>query len=311
MLVAENLVYTIEGKKILNNLSIQAQKNEITAIIGGSGSGKTTLLKALAGLLTLDSGKLKLDNERVLQAHEKLIPGTEKVKIVRQDFPLFPNISLRENIEYPIRFYTDSYRNYRVKYLLKLTGLKNIAEKKPREVSAGEYQRAVIATALSEKPLFLLLDEPYSNLDFANKTNLKREIEEIVKSENLGCILVTHEVQDVFDHSDKLMVLRNGKVIQKGTPMEVYLQPKNTYVAGLLGPCYYLSQKQKWYRPEQFSIKPYLSPNAKVLQSIFFGFYYRNKALWQGEEVLFYSLEKLLKGQEVHLDFQIILGGRF
>ncbi|MCL4147014.1 UNVERIFIED_CONTAM: hypothetical protein GTU68_067441, partial [Idotea baltica] len=213
------------------------------ALLGQSGSGKSTILKLIAGLLEPNSGKLLIDSERITPPSEKLIAGHPKIKIVRQDNPLFPNISLRENIEYELRFYNDEYTAERVEKLLKVTGLKKAEHQLPRHSSEGEQQRAAIARALADEPSLLLLDEPFSNLDYKNKSTLKEEVKQLVAEENMACIFVTHDISDVFGTADELAVLKKGRITQIDEPLKVYNYPKSTYEASISGEYNVVSQE--------------------------------------------------------------------
>ncbi|UBM60152.1 ABC transporter ATP-binding protein [Marinilongibacter aquaticus] len=235
ILSVENLSFSLEERPLIQKLSVELKKHEILAFLGQSGSGKSTLLKLIAGLLEPESGELTIEGERITPPSEKLIPGHDKIKIVRQDNPLFPNISLRENIAYELRFYNKEYRTARVERLLELTRLTDVADHLPRFSSEGEQQRAAIARALADEPALLLLDEPFSNLDYTNKQRLKQEVQQIVHEEDMACIFVTHDIYDVFGLASNLAILRAGEITQFGEPLHVYAKPNSEYEAGLTG----------------------------------------------------------------------------
>lgn len=241
LLHISGLNFSIEENQIVKGFSFEINEGEIIAILGESGSGKSTILRLFAALEQPKSGTLLLDEERIIPPAEKLIAGNEKIKLVKQDFGLFPNISLRENIAYEVRFYEESYRNQRVGKLLKISGLDKISHRLPRQVSGGEQQRAVIARALADEPRLLLLDEPFSHLDSLNKSRLKAEILTTIQEEKCGCVFVTHEVNDAFGIANKMVVIRKGKTLQIGTPVDIYERPESTYTAELTGSCNLLS----------------------------------------------------------------------
>ncbi|MDP5121945.1 MAG: ATP-binding cassette domain-containing protein, partial [Spirosomaceae bacterium] len=218
LLHISGLNFSIEENQIVKDFSFEINEGEIVAILGESGSGKSTILRLFAALEQPKSGTLLLDEERIIPPAEKLIAGNENIKLVKQDFGLFPNISLRENIAYEVRFYEESYRNQRVDKLLKISSLDKISHRLPRQVSGGEQQRAVIARALADEPRLLLLDEPFSHLDSLNKSRLKAEILTTIQEEKCGCVFVTHEVNDAFGIANKMVVIRKGKTLQIGTP---------------------------------------------------------------------------------------------
>lgn len=235
ILSVQNLSYQIDQKEILKNISLELAPQKIYALLGQSGSGKSSLLKLIAGLLEPNSGVLKIEGQAIDPPSEKLIPGHPKIKMVKQDTPLFPNISLRENIEYELRYYQKEYQKERVDKLLKITRLTDVAHQLPRHSSQGEQQRTAIARAIAEEPSLLLLDEPFSNLDFENKLRLKEELYELIAEENMACMFVTHDISDVLGWAHSLGILQNGEIVQQDTPLTIYNKPVNSYVAGLTG----------------------------------------------------------------------------
>ena len=152
-----------DNQAVVNGISFSLEEGRILSILGESGSGKTTLLHLIAGLYEPDSGVLLLDNKRITPPSEKLIAGHPDIKLVRQDYGLFPNISIRANIAYELRYYEESYKQQRVDKLLSVSGLIHVQHHLPRQVSGGEQQRAVIVKAIAEEPKLLLLDEPFSH----------------------------------------------------------------------------------------------------------------------------------------------------
>ena len=203
--------------------------------MGESGSGKTTLLHLIAALCEPDSGTLTLDNERITPPSEKLIAGHPDIKLVKQDYGLFPNMSIRANIAYELRYYEENYRNQRVDKLLDISGLAHVQHHLPRQVSGGEQQRATIVKAIAEEPKLLLLDEPFSHLDAVNKRRLKNEVLDLIKTEEVSCIFVTHDVADAYGMADGLLIMQNGNALQVGSPEEIYQNPINQYVAEITG----------------------------------------------------------------------------
>ena len=315
VLDVKKLFFSIEKKRILKDISIACNYHETLAILGQSGSGKSTLLKLIAGLLEPDKGSLTIEGQNIDPPSEKLIPGHPKIKIVKQDNPLFPNISLRENIEYELRFYESEYRDYRVNKLLKLTRLKEVADQLPRHSSEGEQQRTAIARAIAEEPALLLLDEPFSNLDHMNKARMKDAVSEIVREENMACIFVTHEVSDVFGMADRLAVLKSGKIIQMGGPIEVYKEPVSEYVASLTGEYTILSadefklvfgikskKKHVLIRPEHLKISPETGEDCELIEQINKGFYNALTLKAKGVKLKTISIQPLNTDAKIKLE---------
>lgn len=217
------------------------------ALLGASGSGKSTLLNLLAGLTDVDAGEIQLNGNRVMGPSDVLVPGHDSIRLVHQEYQLMPNVSIRENIAYALRFFQKDYRDYRVDELLKLCRLTHVRDRLPRYVSGGEKQRAAIARAIADKPAVLLLDEPFSHLDLPNRMMVRDLLFELVRQEDndssTACLLVTHDAADALSIADTLGILQDGKLIQYGSPTDVYQYPLTTYAAQMTGPVTILKTK--------------------------------------------------------------------
>ena len=246
---------------VLQNINLSFLPGEIHAIVGESGSGKTTLLNILAGLAEATNGEVLFNRKILLPPSQQLIAGHPKIKLVSQDFKLFPNLSLRENILYPIRFLDKEYKNFRADQLISLLKLDKISSHFPAGVSGGEKQRTAIAQAIADEPSVLLLDEPFSQLDSGNKDLLKKEIISLVEKEKIACAFVTHDANDSLSVADKISIIGKGKIIQTGTPLEIYFKPVNKYVAGLGGIYNLIPEKMFNNFVEQKNKKLMLRPN--------------------------------------------------
>ena len=233
MIEAKKINFSYSKNFALKNINLRVKNGEILGLIGESGSGKSTLLKILAGLLSQDSGQILFENEEILKASEKLVPGHKEIKTVTQNNTLFPNISIAENIKYELRYYQKSYQEEKLKSLADLVKIKHLLSKYPRELSGGEIQRVLIAKAISDEPKVLLLDEPFSNLDSIIKKKILFELKDIISKQNIACVFVTHEITDALGLVNSLVILKNGKIVQKGSSEEIYFSPKSEYV-GLL-----------------------------------------------------------------------------
>lgn len=282
LLSAKSLHFGYNGKNLLKSINLQLKEGEIVGIAGDSGSGKTTLLKLLAGLLDPIKGEIFFKNEELLGPKDVLIPGHPEIKLVHQDFDLMPYISVEENI---IRNTLASSITKRkailghYKQSLKLGKVKN---QKANETSGGQQQRVAMAAALASKPEVLLLDEPFSNLDF----RLKNDLIQLLKNEwrPSSMIVVAHEPSDLLRLSDRLLVLQKGKIIQDGTPKDVYENPCNQYVAELLGPINVLNGQQAamfgkntddmcLIRPEKFKLMEKGEISVKWIETNYAGNY--------------------------------------
>jgi iron(III) transport system ATP-binding protein len=333
LLKINNLFKSFEGVKAVNDISINLEKGKILAILGESGSGKTTLLHLIAALYEPDSGTLMLDSERIIPPSEKLIAGHSDIKLVRQDYGLFPNMSIRANIAYELRYYEEKYRNERVDKLLDISGLAHVQHHLPRQVSGGEQQRATIIKAIAEEPKLLLLDEPFSHLDAVNKRRLKNEVLDLIKAEEVSCIFVTHDVADAYAMADELLIMQNGKALQIGIPEEIYRNPINQYVAEITGEVSMgsesgtvdgtvlnveLVQIQRrtaqrtalnselniLLRPSQIRVSEKSELKAVIQKVKFLGAYY--EVFLKGEDfnLKMYSFDKLMIGKEIGIEIR-------
>lgn len=230
-----SLSKTFGTTPVLSDINLQLNAGEWLGILGESGSGKSTLLRILGRFLDADQGDLFFKEELLKPVSGELIPGHDAIRLIHQEFELFPNQTVEENIAYSLRFYEAGYRSEKVAELLTTAGLDYVKKQKAKLLSGGEKQRTAIAKALAEQPDVLLLDEPFAHLDNHNKRVLGNAIETLRKQQKMSCIFVTHEAADALAWSDRIAVLRNGKIIQAGTPQEVYNQPVDSYVAELTG----------------------------------------------------------------------------
>ncbi|GAB5465632.1 MAG: hypothetical protein Kapaf2KO_10680 [Candidatus Kapaibacteriales bacterium] len=257
---------------------------QIAALVGASGCGKSTLMKLLAGFETpnkVDGSLIKL-NDSELYSHKKglaLPPESRKVGLVFQDSLLFPNLSIKENIEYAFR---KGFNKIKTLDLLDNFDIGDIADKRPYEISGGQARRVAIARTLASEPELLLLDEPFTGLDAELKSKIRDDIERAIRSSGVLTIIVTHDPEDAFSMADKLFCMQHGRIVQQGTPKEVYKYPETLEMARLTGHAFSLPSRlvakcgleiKSAYRPEEIT-KDGLSllldyTNAKKEKSIF------------------------------------------
>ena len=235
MLQLESISKSYDSKPVLNAINLEIEQGEWVGIIGESGSGKSTLLNIVGRFTDADEGVVFLDKKKLPPVKSQLLKGHEGIKLVHQEYELFPNQTVRENIAYALRFYEPQYREQKVAGLLQLTRLEEVQNRKAKLLSGGEKQRTALAQALAEVPELLLLDEPFAHLDQKNKQTLANAIEDLKRSHHLTCLFVTHDATEALAWADRIVILREGVVIQEGTPEEVYQNPANAYVAELTG----------------------------------------------------------------------------
>ncbi|MDO3644564.1 ABC transporter ATP-binding protein [Mucilaginibacter sp. L3T2-6] len=229
----------------VKKIDLSIVPGKITAIIGESGSGKSTLLKLLYGLLSPDSGKVSFKGDRIWGPEEKLIPGHDAMKMVTQqtdDLNLFAKV--QENISIMLPSTDLKAKQLKTEQMLTQLKMKRIAEKKVAELSGGEKQRVAIARALVTGPEVLLLDEPFNQVDTSFREGLQRDIRQIVKETGLTVIIVSHDPAEVLSMADELIVLKDGEVLESGSPKELYQNPKYLYTAQLLTNCTVLTSDE-------------------------------------------------------------------
>ncbi len=209
------------GGEMRLQLDCEIKKGQLLALYGESGAGKTSVLRMLAGLMTPDKGQIEVNGKIWLDSRENinLKPQLRKTGFVFQDYALFPNMTVRENLEFGL---DKSQEASTVNDLIEIIELGDLQHRKPATLSGGQQQRTALARALVRQPELLLLDEPLSALDHAMRVKLQDYILQVHRQFNLTTILVSHEISEVFKMSDYMMELVHGKVIRQGTPLELF-----------------------------------------------------------------------------------------
>ncbi|KAB1158665.1 ABC transporter ATP-binding protein [Tenacibaculum aiptasiae] len=233
LLAIQNLHKAFNSGKVkaLNNVSFSLEKGNVLAVVGESGSGKTTLIRLIAGLETLDSGEIEINNTTVSSNSVFIEPQQRNVGMVFQDYALFPHLTIFKNIAYGLS--KQENKEERVREVLKLVGLSGMEKRYPHELSGGQQQRIALARALAPKPELLILDEPFSNLDVILRSQLRKDILQIIKQTNTTAIFVTHDIKDAITISDKIIILKQGVILQEGSTKEVHEKPEESYVKKL------------------------------------------------------------------------------
>ena len=298
----ENLIkFYSKGDPLIKDLNFSVNKGEFVSFIGESGSGKTTFLKCLAGLEKINSGKITLNN-RVLDDKTTFVrPNHRKIGFIFQDYPLFQHLSVLENLKINL----DVQYEKNIKYYVELTGLDNLLNRYPHELSGGEQQRVCITRALIREPDLLLMDEPFSNLDISIKSKIQNEVYKILKATNTTSILVTHDIKDTFDISDRILVFKAGIVQQYDKPEEMYCNPVNCYCAKILGDLnrIHIDGKELYIRPEKIKIVDKSQYKLKVEKTSFIGKEYKIKGTLNKDEIYFYNSSPIKDTNNLFIDF--------
>ena len=227
----------------VRGINLRIQQGEFVAILGESGSGKSTLLKLIYGLLSPTEGKVLFQGQEILGPEEKLIPGHELMKMIAQNFDLNTYAKVYDNIASMLSNTDLEGKKLNTLAMMQALRIDHLAERRAVELSGGEQQRVAIARALITKPQVLLLDEPFSQVDVLMRKQLRADLKRLSKELGTTMILVSHDPLDGLSLADTLLVLKQGELLQKGTPTELIGKPANAYVAKLLGAANVLDAK--------------------------------------------------------------------
>ncbi|MBY5332487.1 ABC transporter ATP-binding protein [Rhizobium leguminosarum] len=235
LLTIENISKRYGPVQALKDISLEVSAGSRTAVVGPSGSGKTTLLRIIAGFEQPDVGRVTLDGE-VLADGPATVPAHKRgIGIVSQDGALFPHLSVAENIGFGFERRAAD-REKRVLELLDMVELdRGMLARRPHQLSGGQQQRVALARALGRKPRLMLLDEPFSALDTGLRENMRKAVARVLQAAGITTILVTHDQEEALTFADQVAVLREGRLIQAGSPQSLYLHPRDRETALFLG----------------------------------------------------------------------------
>ncbi len=272
----------------LSDFNLTVPRGQIVTLLGPSGCGKTTALRLIAGFEKPDQGTIEVAGSLVASPEVHVPPERRRVGMVFQDYALFPHLTVAANIGYGL----STRRSRRVGELLDLVGLSGLDDRMPHELSGGQQQRVALARALAPGPEVILLDEPFSNLDAALRTRVRREVKAILNAARTTALFVTHDQEEALAISDVVAVMHEGKVLQADPPLDLYRNPIDPWVAGFLGEADFISglaaggrvdtplgvfatdlvgPVRVMVRPENVSLVPDPDGEAVVSESEFYG----------------------------------------
>ena len=236
LLHIDNVSASHQNMQILDRISLQVNARDIVCLLGPSGCGKTTLLRAIAGLHSIDHGRIDIDGNTVCTPNNSIAPEQRNIGMMFQDLALFPHLTVFENVTYGIRKQSKQYIETQSRHVMELVEIEaDQFHKYPHELSGGQQQRVALARALAPKPSILLLDEPFSSLDPDLREQLASQVRKILKHEQMTAILVTHDQHEAFAMADWVGVMNTGKIVQHDTPYNIYHQPVSRFVADFVG----------------------------------------------------------------------------
>ena len=291
LLKLTNIGKKVEGDFQLSNISLSQRKLENIAIAGETGAGKSTLMKIIAGLVQPGGGEALFENKKIIGPDDQLVPGHPGIAYLSQHFELQKFLRVEQ-----VLGYSNTLSDSEADTLYKVCQINHLLKRKTDQLSGGEKQRIAICRLLISSPRLLLLDEPFSHLDMVHKNTLKEVIRDIGEKLRITIILVSHDPFDTLSWADKILVMKDGRMIQKGTPHTIYQQPVDEYTGGLFGkytiigpegfrtfsPLQVLKKyiagangKSIFIRPEQFKLvkKSGRSLRGRVKKVLFFGAY--------------------------------------
>jgi len=229
----ENIVKEFDGQLVLKGINLEINENEFVTLLGPSGCGKTTLLRILGGFVDQTEGKIYFDGIEI----SKVPPYKREINTVFQKYALFPHMNVFDNVAFGLHIKKQSNEiiKQKVSKMLHLVGLDGYEEKSVTLLSGGQQQRVAIARALVNEPMVLLLDEPLGALDLKLRKEMQHELKKIQKEVGITFIYVTHDQEEALTMSDKIVVINNGDIQQIGTPIDIYNEPENRFVADFIG----------------------------------------------------------------------------
>ena len=223
--------------RALADVSFELRPGEILSILGPSGSGKTTLLRLIAGLDRLDAGEINIQGRLASSASVHLPPERRHVGLVFQDYALFPHLTAAENVAFGLKGLGRSDRRRRMNEVLELVRLAGLETRYPHELSGGQQQRVALARTLAARPVAVLLDEPFSNLDASMRSDMRQEVGSILRANGTTTVFVTHDREEAFAMAHRVGVLVRGGLEQLDAPDAVYNTPATATVARMAGTC--------------------------------------------------------------------------
>ena len=239
----QSVKISLDSKVILDDVNLKIETGEIVSLMGSSASGKTSLIRSIAGFHNISSGVIQIDDQIVDDSIRRSDVAMRNVGVIFQDLALFPHLTVRENICFGLNNIDSAQQQNRAKKLEDLLDIENITNRYPNQISGGQQQRVAIARAIAPKPNLLLLDEPFSALDYELKDNLMNDIMKLIKSENITAILITHSPEEAFKMSDKIAFISNNTITQFANPYDIYHRPVSKEIANFFGISSYIKAK--------------------------------------------------------------------
>lgn len=319
MLSIQDLSFSyVPHHTVLKQITLHILSQEKVCILGESGSGKSTLLKLIYSELQPDAGTIVFNQKEIKGPAYQLIPGNEEIKYVAQDFELDQYIPVKEIVGKYLSNIQIDYKKSRVQQVLKALSIEDLAEHKSHELSGGQKQRVAIARAIANPPMLLLLDEPFSQLDSSLHITIREQLMQYLTKNKIAVLFTSHRADDALGYADKIILMKNGEIIQNARPEQVYENPANRYIAGLFGEVNLIHRNQainlsiptNYFKnfvaiyPEEIKIKKDGELTARVKFNRYQGSRYLIQLSHKGIPLKAYSPQRLEVDSKVH--FEII-----
>ena len=229
-------MHAFDGRRVVDGVDLTIAKGEVHCLVGPSGCGKTTTLRLIAGLERLQAGWIGLNDRILAEPGREVPPERRRVGLMFQDFALFPHLRVIENVAFGLAAAGRATRQARARELLAKVNMVPFARSYPHMLSGGEQQRVALARALAPEPQLMLLDEAFSALDTSLRAAVREETLNILKEAATPTLLVTHDAEEAIRVGDRIHAMLEGRIVQSGTPSELYHRPATPFVAGFFGP---------------------------------------------------------------------------
>lgn len=315
MLQVDHVSFAYEKALVLEDINLKVNEGEHICIIGESGCGKSTLLKIIYGLLQVKTGEVYWNDSQVLGPDFNLVPGESYMKYLSQDFDLMPFTTVYENVSKYLSVLEPELLKERTDELLEMIEMTDFAQTKVRYLSGGQQQRVALARVLAQEPQVLLLDEPFSHIDNFRKNSMRRKLYTYLRKKNITVVTATHDHNDMLSFADRVIVLRDKRILAKDSPENLYRNPKNIYIASLFGEAnkipinivksYADTKRQIIVYAHEFKVSEKSGLEATVKGSYYMGGHYLIVATYEEQHVYFNHYQALEEGKEVFLNISI------
>ncbi len=315
MLHVDHVSFAYDKVPVLNDINLKIKEGEHVAIIGESGCGKSTLLKIIYGLLQIKVGEVYWGEKQVLGPLYNLVPGEPYMKYLSQDFDLMPYTTVEENVSKHLSSFEPEEKQERTYELLEMIEMNAFAKTKVKYLSGGQQQRVALARVLAQAPDILLLDEPFSHIDNFRKNALRRNLFKYLRRKNITVLTATHDHNDMLPFADRVIVLRDTKIIAKDDPKKLYQRPNDIYIASLFGEAnkipinivktYADTKRRIIVYAHEFRVSQKSGLEVMVTSSFYMGGHYLVEGIYEGQNIYFHHHAAIEDGKEIFLNISI------